>query len=436
MKVFLLITTYNRPEYLQKCLGSLSKADLLGISAMVIVDDCSTDLNVPIIIYEMLDYYHLIQKKKNSGIKDSLKRGYSWAFERGADLVINLDADAIVKPDFVSKLVALYDGKHIVSGFNCHKPHNPVLSEGEGFVMKKEGNGINMLIDRAQYDTIVLPALNRKHGNWDTDSTNKHPFKITRPSVVDHIGIDSAMGHFPADRSCDFDPVTKCKAVLIAQPLGIGDCIFSQSIAQAFMAVGHPVLWPVMPAFMDGLQRAYPGIDWVNWTDYQKYMNIKTDCVVDDYLISPIRWSDQVMKVPYREVMRAKYDMYGLDWRDWKAGAKWKRDTKREQALMKHLGIKKGDSYNLINKTFRSDAGGKVNIRVTGIEMTAMPGYSLFDWAAVIENAAEIHAVSSSILYLLEMLDLKQPLHLYARPDDRKFEHVNYLFTKPYILHK
>ena len=40
MKVTLLITTYNRPEYLRRCLASVKRA---GITDVLIIDDCSTD---------------------------------------------------------------------------------------------------------------------------------------------------------------------------------------------------------------------------------------------------------------------------------------------------------------------------------------------------------------------------------------------------------
>lgn len=203
----LILACYNRPEYLARCLDSLSKAHLPELVMMI--DDASTDKETLRLFNEFnVSGVHLLKMRLpcNVGIKQVLKSAYDILFAKDAfncEKVINLDSDAVVKSDFVERLLALYDGKHIVSGFNCNNPKNPMLSEHDGYVMRKHGNGINMLIDRNQYETIIKPAL-LSQGNWDYNSTNKMPFKIASPSVVQHIGIESSMGHAGADVACDF----------------------------------------------------------------------------------------------------------------------------------------------------------------------------------------------------------------------------------------
>lgn len=224
------------------------------------------------------------------------------------------------------------------------------------------------------------------------------------------------------------------------QPFGAGDIIFTQTIAHRFIEAGYHILWPVMPQFVDGLQRAYPQIE---FTDYTKStgvdFNAKVQKVINGMLHVPLRWSMEIMKVPYTGVMRAKYDMYGYDWQDWKQCAMWHRDHDKEAALFAHLGLKEGEEYILTNKHYRSDSSGVISLpkfdcRV--VEMKSIPGFSLFDWQTVIHGAKEIHTVSTALLYLLEMLDLKQPIHLYKRvPEETHFDNVQFLFSKPYILH-
>lgn len=206
MKTCLIVTSYNRPEYLKRCLDSLSRLETKP-DVIIFIDDASDPANkiMDILADNKIKtnrYYYF--KDQNLGIKDSLINGFSAAFGQfNCDLAINLDADAIVKPDFITKLKALYDGKHIVSGFNCDNPKNPLLAKGSGFVLRRHGNGINMLIDKKQYETIIKPAL-QSDGNWDFNSTNKLPFKICVPSVCQHIGLESSMGHIGADVACDF----------------------------------------------------------------------------------------------------------------------------------------------------------------------------------------------------------------------------------------
>jgi hypothetical protein len=63
-----------------------------------------------------------------------------------------------------------------------------------------------------------------------------------------------------------------------------------------------------------------------------------------------------------------------------------------------------------------------------------MEGYSLFDWAAVMEQAVEIHTVSTSIIYLLELLHLRAHIYI-RRPDERSHSYYDYLLEQKHILH-
>lgn len=221
-----------------------------------------------------------------------------------------------------------------------------------------------------------------------------------------------------------------------------GDIIFSQSIAHHFIEQGHHILWPVKPHYVDACQRAYPKICFVSEVAIKpEYFNIKEKVELDGMLIAPIRWSDSYMKRPYREVMRNKYDMYNLSWEIWRLHAMWRRDADKENELMRQIGIVPGQPFNLINKRFGTNAERSVEININNefknIEMTEVPGYSLFDWSKIIQSAQEIHTVSTSLLFMLEVLPLTaSSVHLYCRkPVEKDFSFVDYIFTKDYILH-
>lgn len=208
MKTALIITTYNRPEYLKRCLESLSqlneKPDMIHL-----IDDGSTNQETIGLFWDFnlnLPGYNHAQFPDNKGIKERLMFGFDMWFINRMDVVINLDADAIVSPDFITRLKDLktrYPG-HIVSGFNCNNPQNPIIYDGPDYVLRKHVNGINMCIDKRQYENIVLPAL-QSEGNWDFNSTHNLPIVISKPSVVQHIGMVSSMGHsVNPDVACDF----------------------------------------------------------------------------------------------------------------------------------------------------------------------------------------------------------------------------------------
>jgi hypothetical protein len=230
------------------------------------------------------------------------------------------------------------------------------------------------------------------------------------------------------------------KTLYIQQPFGIGDCIFTQTIAQDYIQSGYNVIWPVEPHFVEGLKAAYPKVDWrskkqvkINYENRVHYI----DEHGNEYL--PMRYAESLLGLPYKYHMKSKYDFLGKDWRRWKEHATPQRDEEKEAHLMETLQINKDESYTLVNTTFGSGFQREIKIpkQARQINMRAIDGFSLFDWCSVIENASEIYAVSTSTLYLFEILTLKaKQIHLYRRlPYENHFDFVKFLFTKNYILH-
>lgn len=219
--------------------------------------------------------------------------------------------------------------------------------------------------------------------------------------------------------------------IIVNQPFGIGDVIYSQTLIRR-IADGRHIVWPVMNHFIEPLQRAYPDIQWVghgslgfdDMRQQQQEVNIKPwgKCTV-----IPIRFGDTMMKVPYANCMRAKYDMYGMDFRTWKHNSMWQRDAAKETELFERLNC--NGKYRLINRVFGSTSQYRAKIPYDGIEMTTIRGFSLFDWAMVAEQAHDIHTVSTSLFYVLEMLNLNcDEIRMYPRkPLEYDFRNIQYL---------
>lgn len=207
MKSALIVTTYNRRNYLRDCLNSLSQLSEFP-QVIIFSDDCSDDPNIKDMRYCFIspNEQFYLSTERNMGIRKNLLLAYDFAFNYDCDFVINLDGDAIVKPNFITRLIGLKNRfpHSIVSGFNCNNPKNPILKDGDDYVLRRHCNGINMGIDKEQYKYIIKPAL-EQDGNWDYNSTHEQPFVISKPSVVQHIGMISSMGHNDSpDVACDF----------------------------------------------------------------------------------------------------------------------------------------------------------------------------------------------------------------------------------------
>jgi hypothetical protein len=229
--------------------------------------------------------------------------------------------------------------------------------------------------------------------------------------------------------------------VLPLQSFGLGDVVFSMTLIKR-IANGNPIVWGVMPHFVEGLNKAYPDVTFVDWTKLGIDYNTKQHKEIyhAEYgkcVIIPIRWADSIMKVGYEQWMRSKYDMYGMDYRDWKELAWWERDYDKEIELLKmHVNY----APILINATFGSECKLKSAVPTIkgAINMRVIDGYSLFDWVGIIERATEIHTVNTSIIYLLDQLELTaKEIHIYPRSiKGQTHKGVDYLINKHnYIYH-
>lgn len=215
MKVALLITTFNRGNYLKDCLWSLERADLSRIDEILFVDDKSTDKEAILLLQDWdlnkPEYnINVVWSQENCGIKKSLLYGYEDLFQRN-DIVINLDSDAIVRPDFVERLLDCYEINKgsIITGFNCDTKNangterHMLLHETETYNVRKSVGGINLLADKKAYEHFIKPSLNEQ-GNWDANTFIKAGFACAvKPSVIQHIGFDSSMNHNEAPDVAD-----------------------------------------------------------------------------------------------------------------------------------------------------------------------------------------------------------------------------------------
>lgn len=231
------------------------------------------------------------------------------------------------------------------------------------------------------------------------------------------------------------------KLLIVQQYFGAGDAIFGQTIANDFIDEGYKVIWPLLPAFVEGFNRAYPKVTFIDHNLVKVNYENKEFKEIDGIMMLPMRYSESLMGKPYKFHMESKYSYLGKDWRRWKE-TMFRRDANKEFELMRTLGIEQADRYNLVSTTFGSNAQRKININVNNdyknIEMVPVPGYSLFDWSRVIQNAETIHAVSSASLYLFELLDLSaKEIHIYNRaPVEPNLDYVRFLLSKNYILHE
>lgn len=205
MRIGIVIPVYNRSNYVSRCLESLMDVQTNEDAQICLVNDGSTDEHIePLLNTFKPDWAKVtvLNTNRNKGISTALITGLGYLSGK-CDLLMILDSDTIVKPDFIEVLLDLklrFAG-NIVSGFNTltvdretGRPRHPVKESGSDYCKKATIGGINMLFTVEQYRNFVLSAL-RLPGHWDWNLCKRFPagFIVSKPSVVQHIGIDEGL---------------------------------------------------------------------------------------------------------------------------------------------------------------------------------------------------------------------------------------------------
>jgi len=330
----LIVTCFNRPNYLKLCFESLLRADLSRIDKIHIVDDNSTDPET----LKLIDWFSkkvnvnvaTTLKTENKSIKDSLLTGFNYFFEEGYDTVINLDGDALVRNDFVDRLLELHDKYPLLikTGFNCNTlnrdgsvRHKHLYAE-PGAIFRQSVGGINMCFGRETYLRFVKPALVQTlqfGGNWDALScinsmAESLPVAVTVPSVIQHLGIQSSMNHDaggePADTAQDFKPLGLPNVTLIGVADDVEGLIHAAKISMTDIHFGAvKVLSYTQP------KKIPQGIQWVeidrlgSKEAYSKFMfekladYVDTEFMIvfqgDGFIISAKAWNNDFLEFDY-----------------------------------------------------------------------------------------------------------------------------------------
>jgi len=104
MKLIIQIPCFNEAETLPETVAALPRS-LSGIDQIeyLIIDDGSTDETVA--VAESIGVHHIVRQTKNSGLARAFSTGIEACIQRGADIIVNTDADNQYRADDIERLV-------------------------------------------------------------------------------------------------------------------------------------------------------------------------------------------------------------------------------------------------------------------------------------------------------------------------------------------
>ena len=221
--------------------------------------------------------------------------------------------------------------------------------------------------------------------------------------------------------------------VVINQPFGIGDILFLSPLISN-LDVEH-IVWPVVDHYY-----------WVK--DYVVIPNLQfikqsrfSIHEYQDYVEVPLQHAHSLVPQA-KDCMEAKYMLLEADPELWRT-LTFNRNRERETLLKQYLNINPGDEFVFINNNFagpeysyRVDIKPETNLKIVYQEY--IDGFTLLDWSGVLEQASEIHTVSTANFFVIEALKLKEtPLHLYPRkPLDKDLSPIKTLINNKWICYE
>jgi len=322
-KIGVVITTYNRPAYLRKCLHSIGRSDMPHGTEVIIIDDCSDDEEAKGIVDNA--GFSFFRKSKRTGIKDSLIMGFEYLLDEGCEILINLDGDAKIRNDYFSKILELHSEFpfNLLTGFNCNTLNangtirHQVLHSDFGWNLKHTVGGINFLMTPQMFYDWVLPALQEPIGNFDQKAclNSKVGVICAEPSLVQHLGVNSSMGHTSgieqADTADDFKSLSLPNVTLVIVDDDVNGAISTvdkccediEFGAVKIFSCGESTDNRVVPIRKIGSKESY---SFFMFKEIINYINTTHFLVVqqDGYILNTDAWNNEFLN----------YDMCGALW--------------------------------------------------------------------------------------------------------------------------
>ena len=99
--IAVVIPAYNVATHIHRVITSIP----LKIKDIIVVDDASEDGTAAVVQSTPSKRLYLLKHKKNQGVGSAMLTGYSYALELGAKIIVKMDGDGQMDPDYLPALI-------------------------------------------------------------------------------------------------------------------------------------------------------------------------------------------------------------------------------------------------------------------------------------------------------------------------------------------
>ena len=104
MKLIIQVPCFNEEKFIGETINQLPRSiDGIESVEILIIDDGSTDKTIDEAIKANVD--HVISHSKRKGLAKAFKTGLESSLEKGADIIVNTDADNQYKSEYIPSLI-------------------------------------------------------------------------------------------------------------------------------------------------------------------------------------------------------------------------------------------------------------------------------------------------------------------------------------------
>jgi dolichol-phosphate mannosyltransferase len=117
MKTAVIIPTYNERKNIENIIKAVLNLGIMGLE-VIVVDDNSPDGTFKIVekMKEVNPGVHLILRPKKMGLGTAYISGFRYALKKGAEYVLEMDADFSHDPEMIPSFLEKIKEKHLVIG--------------------------------------------------------------------------------------------------------------------------------------------------------------------------------------------------------------------------------------------------------------------------------------------------------------------------------
>lgn len=218
--VSIVIPTFGRSQYVEKCFESLSKSKMNPKDVLlIIVDETMTKPNTDTKTYELVQNFYIpdiktikIFKHKHGNMFDSIKAGHDIGYQY-CKYLINLDSDTIQSPYWVQKCIETFEIASkdfvqtpiVLSAINTQL-HDKKIMDRKDYYVKKSCAGVHLMIESNYYLQYMRPCLTGLYFDTYLGNIMREYGKIiyTKKSYVQHTGTFGLHSFGWKDTALDF----------------------------------------------------------------------------------------------------------------------------------------------------------------------------------------------------------------------------------------